>query len=710
MTKHLRLLLLALLTMVCMGGYSSVGDTYKVVTSVDELQAGDVIAIASKDGGAALGTAISNSRNAPITITISEGSFQMIDDIAELTLEKDNDGWYFVTADNKYWYSSAKKKMAYSDSKSKYATIAIATSGSYDATICFPTIDKSNCIRHNGTYGFSNYASTTGKSVQIYKKQASDKTATSLSFTGLEGKSVVLANGKLGGEDFAGYKAVEANGVAGTIAYTSSNQNVAIVDNNGKVVVDEDVYGETTITATFTPTDADAYLSSKASYTIKNTHFTAYDNVADLRAALDNGTLTADDSHFIQVTFTDAKVVYKNEWTSNGNAMVQYFIREGEGENAKAICLYQPGISLRSSSKLNGKYTGVVYSRNGLLCLTKCENTSADELTESYSSTKADPLEISTDDVAKHVCDLVAVKGATVTNGLVSNGTSETATAPTFFNQFASGTASMKLPYSGANIDMNSAIVITYQKNSSSDMLYELCPTEANSVVYYFSEDNAETKLGTNYDVPVVLKRTFKEGEWNTLCLPFGLIESQLKALFGDDVQVRTLSAVNGNTLTFKEATELAAEQPCLIKLGNIAENNTYTATGLTIEAHTDGANKCTPTDGATSMVGVYQLTDVTTQATGKALFLGDGNKFYQAAADTQMKGFRAYFDVPTDTDPNKVQAVIDGATTGIDALNGDVVKQNGRVYNLNGQCVGTSLEQLQRGVYIQNGKKVVVK
>lgn len=353
------------------GGYSSVGDTYKVVTSVDELQAGDVIAIACKTTDAALGTTVVSNRCKAISVTISDGSFEMVDGVAELTLEKDDSGWYFVTTDNKYLCSKGKNQMIYYSSKEYYATIAIAASGDYDATICFPSQDKSKSIRHNlnakGDYGFSHYNSTTGMIVQIYKKQASDKTATSLSFTGLEGKSVVLANGKLGGEDFAGYKAVEANGVAGTIAYTSSNQNVAIVDNNGDVVVADNVYGEATITATFTPTDADTYLSSKASYTIKNTHFTAYDNVADLRADLDDGSLTVDNTHFIQVTFNNAKVVYKNQWTSNGNAMVQYFIREGEGDDAKAICLYNPGISaqqLLSQWFVHGR--GIQPQRNAL--------------------------------------------------------------------------------------------------------------------------------------------------------------------------------------------------------------------------------------------------------------------------------------------------------------------------------------------------------
>ena len=47
MTKHLRLIMLSLLAMICMGGYSAVGDTYKLVKAIEELKAGDVIAIAN---------------------------------------------------------------------------------------------------------------------------------------------------------------------------------------------------------------------------------------------------------------------------------------------------------------------------------------------------------------------------------------------------------------------------------------------------------------------------------------------------------------------------------------------------------------------------------------------------------------------------------------------------------------------------------------
>ncbi len=734
MTKHLRLLLLTLLAMVCMGGYSQTEVVYKKLSFPDDNKENNKVGAYDKTWDAKIGD-----------FTWSIANFN-------------NNSW------NSSWTYIACGRKADKNKKAQPSVASIATSTAMDKAITkvvvnynkvtassdlnsltmlvaedasfenvVETVEPTEALTNSSTtttfvissdkqaanlyykiiYDCKGESSSNGgikiNSVDYYN--AVSQTATSLQFDGLEGTGVILTNGMLDGKEFEGYTAKEVNGVAGTITYSSSSEFAKIDKNTGKVTVEKEVYEKATITATFTPTDAESYLPCTAEYTISNIQFSAYDNVADLRADLNDGTLTADANHFIQLTLTNAKLVYKNTWTGSGTNYVQYFIREGEGDDASAICLYQPGVDLRASSVLNGTYTGVVYNRNGLLCLTQCDYTSADDLTETLSSTKATPLEISTDDVAKHVCDLVSVKGATVlTDNLVSNGTSTTATAPTYYNQFASSTESLKAPYVGANVDINRAIVLTYKKNDASDMIYEVAPTEADCVVYNFSEDNATTTIGAKKDVPVSLKRTFTAGEWNTLCLPFALTAEQVAEMFGSDTKLRTLTAVDGNTLTFTESTEVTAEQPCLIKPGTIAEDNTYTTTGLTIVAHTEGANQVTPTKGATSMVGIYQLTDVTTAAAGTALFLGDGNKFYQAQSSTQMKGFRAYFDVPAGSDANKVQAVIDGETTGIDTLNGDIVKANGRVYNLNGQCVGNSLQQLQPGVYIQNGKKVVIR
>ena len=48
--------------------------------------------------------------------------------------------------------------------------------------------------------------------------------------------------------------------------------------------------------------------------------------------------------------------------------------------------------------------------------------------------------------------------------------------------------------------------------------------------------------------------------------------------------------------------------------------------------------------------------------------------------------------------------------TTGISQVDGIKKALQGKVYNLQGQYVGSSLQGLSKGVYIINGKKVIIK
>lgn len=48
------------------------------------------------------------------------------------------------------------------------------------------------------------------------------------------------------------------------------------------------------------------------------------------------------------------------------------------------------------------------------------------------------------------------------------------------------------------------------------------------------------------------------------------------------------------------------------------------------------------------------------------------------------------------------------GSVTGIDGIMIDPQSGNEKVYNMSGQYVGNSLDELPQGIYIVNGKKVV--
>lgn len=206
-------------------------------------------------------------------------------------------------------------------------------------------------------------------------------------------------------------------------------------------------------------------------------------------------------------------------------------------------------------------------------------------------------------------------------------------------------------------------------------------------------------------DVDVQLKRSLTPAQWNTFCVPFTISADVIAEKFGAGTLVYTFGSMNGNVMNFAPSTTIEAGKPYIVKPANTVVNPTFT--GVNIEAV---AAKQVGADGF-FMQGTYGAkTDLTTDGTN--LFLGEGNKFYKPAGATtaKMKGLRAFFIVPQGTNLAALRANIDGATTAIDDLT-TVVEQptDNRIYNLQGQFVGTSFEGLH-GVYVQNGKKVLVK
>lgn len=206
-------------------------------------------------------------------------------------------------------------------------------------------------------------------------------------------------------------------------------------------------------------------------------------------------------------------------------------------------------------------------------------------------------------------------------------------------------------------------------------------------------------------DVDVQLKRSLSPEHWNSFCVPFAISADVIAEKFGAGTQICTFGSMNGNVMNFDHSTTIEAGKPYIVKPTKEVVDPSFTS--VNIEAT---AAKKVGADGY-FMQGIYSAkTDLTTDGTN--LFLGDGNKFYKPAGATtaRMKGLRAFFIVPQGTNLAALRANIDGATTAIDELT-TVVEQptDNRIYNLQGQFVGTSFEGLH-GVYVQNGKKVLVK
>ncbi len=216
--------------------------------------------------------------------------------------------------------------------------------------------------------------------------------------------------------------------------------------------------------------------------------------------------------------------------------------------------------------------------------------------------------------------------------------------------------------------------------------------------VYTLSENSSDDVEAVNNET-VMLQRTFAAG-WNTICLPFAVADNTaIKALFGAGAKVFNFKNFANNMIEFEAVTSMTAATPYLIYVpAAITEPirvNNVTITGVNTTAGTAWKNNIT-FHGSYTPVAAGGLTDMygVTMA----------NKLAKGNANTTMKGFRAYFEgtlagarIYTFDDATGISHVYQAA---------EVFGDDDRVYNMNGQHV----ENAKKGVYIVNGRKVVIK
>lgn len=230
---------------------------------------------------------------------------------------------------------------------------------------------------------------------------------------------------------------------------------------------------------------------------------------------------------------------------------------------------------------------------------------------------------------------------------------------------------------------------------------------------YTLDETKTDNVIETYENANVTLQRTLSKDYWNTFCVPFALDAKQVTQYFGEGTQLRTYEGnCNNNIVYFATVDNIEAGKPYIMKPGNaVVQNPTFEGVSMVATGLDENGNPQAVGDASTvQMKGIYNQILLKTDKT--ELFLGDNDLFYYPIDDVDARtigGLRAYFIVPQGTDIKKLRANLDGTPTSLDTIF-DTEESNAPVYNLHGQCVGNSLRALKSGIYIQNGKKVVVK
>ena len=205
------------------------------------------------------------------------------------------------------------------------------------------------------------------------------------------------------------------------------------------------------------------------------------------------------------------------------------------------------------------------------------------------------------------------------------------------------------------------------------------------------------------------LTRTIYAG-FNTVMLPFSLNATEIEDIFGAGT-LYAFTDADGGMLNFTETTTLSANTPYLFK-ANAAEDlllNAVVIPARTFVAATAAQVASAGTDY--NLVGTYtpftKNADANPIVVGADYILGADDNFHLTTVKNALKAFRAYLKAnePTENPAKALRINLNGIETAIQSIDGEKVHE-GAIYNLAGQRVSKT----QKGIYIQNGKKVAVK
>ena len=724
MTKHLRLIMLSLLAMICMGGYSAVGDTYKLVTSVADLHDGDVIVIGASQQGYAMGPVNSKTGNnrEGKKVDIVDGVLKFADEVAELTLK--------ACADNKWQFHSnegylcaagtaSSGNFLRSDGKiTDASSIATIVFDGSNATITFGGAAKSKIIRYNHSVNkktqeitslFSCYSSGQ-KDIQIYKKQIEDNRQDAGIHFAKDNYTADITKSTFNGAELL----VNPHGLEVAYEITPKSEGVSIaLDGTVTYPAVEATY---TVTAKFAGNDT--YKPATVTYTL---------NVVDNRQ--DSGIQFAKDSYTVDITKS----------TFNGAELVNPHGLEVAYEitpKTEDVRIAQDGTvtypAVETAYTVTAKFAG---------------NDIYKPATVTYTLNVVDPNAI--------VFDATVDKGAKTGSGSSDKFVKADQYTTTLYGSNAAFNAKGNAYRFYASSHMQISVtkgIITKIKIEGNDQDFplgnlKLRPEQpgkitsssdneviwegsANSVRFsnnatkqarvskitvtvmphYTFDETVDNVIEAKENAYVTLKRTFyHDNAWNTLCLPFDVDANKVATAFaGAEIREIDISQCKGNTIQFVPATEIKAGVPYIIKWNeNVAEAKPFEETfeGVMLVAEP----KPVKVNNDITFTGFYKMTAASELGGTSVAAIGAGSKLF-TVGEGKMKGFRAAFVLSSNAQASKYKVVIDGTATGIEDLVIDNVKANARVYNLNGQYVGNNLNGLQPGLYIQNGKKIVVK
>lgn len=630
--------------------------TFTRINSIEELNVGDRFIVVNEQFKAVLTEWNNNKRFNNSSISIENGIATTNSFVTIFTLEKPSPKYYYLkTEDNLYLSNASNSYTNYCILKTtpdvtSRATIVI--NKTYTSIVFKNNVSKA-LLFSNGA-GFScygdNFVGVSDKMIAIYKAEGSQsaiKQSTSVTFSS---KDLTIYKDKEYSLPTASVTLENSETIANAeLSYSSSNEKVASVnESTGEITLKE--FGTTIITAKYA--GSDLYKESEGSYTLT-----------------------------YQDRLTEATIVFSAEKNAFSNVP-----KTVDKTTPAQVCIF------KADNGEEYKFNTLGFHRNW-----------AEKafLTSIVSGGRINSPEF-----------------------LAPNGYSVRVTFEQEYNAtrpFISNTNSTNYIKNGVGViggfyeyEFTEHILDSKPFTIRCDVLcyikkIEIFINPVPSLEISDTDFEADAKI-KEYDQTAVhfkLKRTFvADDTWYTICLPFNVAQKQLVDVFGGEkVELRTFDHMeDGTVMYFKPVDDLEAGIPYLIKPNKNLDSLLFENVKIDMAAHPDlkvGA------DGY-FMQGTYQATELNPDGTN--LFLGDNNTFFRPSVnDHKMKGTRVYFIIPRKAVDQVLSYDTETIVDGIVDVEVNSQSNSQKVYNINGVYVGNSLQYLAPGVYIVNGKKVVV-
>lgn len=628
--------------------------TFTRINSIEELNDGDRFIVVNENFKAAPSEWSGTKYFKYTTLELSEGKAIARNKVAIFTLEKAGSYYHLKTEKGKY-LSNASTSSTYAseliDTPKKASNANITFKGQYAIIEFKDNVQRAFLFAENTGFSCYDYSANgfERRRISLYKADGSQSAIKQSTFVTFSSNGLTIYKGKEYSLPTASVTLQNGQTIAGAkLSYSSSNEKVASVNKyTGEITLKE--FGTTTITAKYA--GSDLYKESEGSYTL-----TYQDRLSEATIVF-----SAENEAFYNMpTSADNQVPLKDyifkadngkEYTFGTYSLYKHRINKG------FLTSLAGGGRLSSPDFLapNGYAVRVIFEQSH-------------KVTKPYILNHEVP-------------------------NYINNGPGEI----TDFTEYE---------FSVNILDSKPFTMLLPNKSHIKKIEIFINPVPSLEISDTDFEADAKIKEYDKTAVHFKLKRSFvADDTWYTICLPFNVAQKQLVEVFGgENVELRTFDHMEGTVMYFKQVYDLDAGVPYLIKPNKTLDNLLFE--NVKIDMATNPTKRI-GNDGY-FMQGTYQATVLNPDGTN--LFLGDNNTFFRPSEnDHRMKGTRVYFIIPRKAVGKVLSYDTETIVDGIVDVEVNSQSNSQKVYNINGVYVGDNLQNLTPGVYIVDGKKVVV-